>query len=52
MESDSERLEMTPGRQVAPGVRVVRDPTESDPHHCLLSGATPNQFVSRATWRN
>lgn len=39
-------------RQVAPGVRLVRDPTESDPYHCLLSGVTPNQFVSRATWRN
>ena len=39
-------------RQVAPGVRVVRDPTASDPNHCLLSGVTPNQFVSRATWQN
>lgn len=39
-------------RQAAPGVRLARDPTESDPYHCLLSGVTPNQLVSRATWQN
>jgi hypothetical protein len=39
-------------RQIAPGVRVVRDPTESDPYRCVLSGVTPNQFVSHATWQH
>jgi hypothetical protein len=39
-------------RQAAPGLRVVRDPTPSDPYHCLVSGVTPNQFVSRASWQN
>jgi len=39
-------------RQAAPNVRLVRDPTASDPYRCLLSGVTPDQFVSRAAWRN
>ncbi len=37
-------------RKVAPGLRLVRDPSSENPYRCKLSRVTPNQFVSRASW--
>lgn len=37
-------------RRARRDVAVVRDPTPTNPYHCLLMTITPNQFVSRAKW--
>lgn len=32
-------------------VTLVRDPTDTNPHHCVLSTITPKQFVSGSRYR-